>query len=101
MDAWYWALSQLDAFGFYNSDPLSGSSQPHKHVQLIPRRSLNRKFVSNSGDEVSIFDTSTSFDLPVETLLNPHVRPPSSNSWSPFNPLDPANGIHTIEQVEF
>lgn len=29
-------LSQINGFAFYNSGKLSGASQPHKHVQLVP-----------------------------------------------------------------
>lgn len=32
-----WAcMAEYDALGFYNSGPLAGASQPHKHLQLVP-----------------------------------------------------------------
>jgi ATP adenylyltransferase len=30
------SLTEIDALGFYNGGKLAGSSQPHKHLQLIP-----------------------------------------------------------------
>ena len=29
-------LAEYDSLGFYNSGPLSGASQPHKHLQVVP-----------------------------------------------------------------
>ncbi|MDJ0863537.1 MAG: DUF4922 domain-containing protein [Gammaproteobacteria bacterium] len=29
-------MSEFDALGFYNSGPGAGSSQPHKHLQMVP-----------------------------------------------------------------
>lgn len=29
-------LAEFDALGFYNSGPVAGASQPHKHLQLVP-----------------------------------------------------------------
>lgn len=29
-------LLEFDSLGFYNSGPLAGASQPHKHLQLVP-----------------------------------------------------------------
>lgn len=34
--ALYQCLSQIDGLGFYNSGALSGASQQHKHLQLVP-----------------------------------------------------------------
>eukprot|EP01135_Chromosphaera_perkinsii_P006344 Nk52_evm73s485 gene=Nk52_evmTU73s485 len=30
-------MNDMDALAFYNCGPLSGASQPHRHVQLVPR----------------------------------------------------------------
>jgi ATP adenylyltransferase len=35
-EAWWTCLAEFSALGFYNSSPVSGASQPHKHMQLIP-----------------------------------------------------------------
>ncbi len=39
---WYWSLYQANAVGFYNSNRISGASQLHKHLQLIPLDNLSR-----------------------------------------------------------
>lgn len=36
-------LAQIDGLGFYNGGKLAGSSQPHKHLQLIPFPFLPKK----------------------------------------------------------
>lgn len=36
-------MKALDGFLFYNSDPISGASQSHKHMQVIPISSLPYK----------------------------------------------------------
>lgn len=33
--AWLGGFTQPDVFGFYNSGPLAGASQPHRHMQLV------------------------------------------------------------------
>jgi len=35
-EALWSCLAEFDALGFYNSGPLAGASQPHKHLQLVP-----------------------------------------------------------------
>lgn len=35
-DALWRCLVEFDALGFYNSSPVAGASQPHKHLQLVP-----------------------------------------------------------------
>ena len=34
--AWARCLNEFDALGFYNSGPVGGASQPHRHLQLVP-----------------------------------------------------------------
>ena len=42
------AMITLDGFLYYNSSPISGASQPHKHLQVIPISSLpNRRIPIN------------------------------------------------------
>ncbi len=41
-------MKALDGFIFYNSGPISGASQSHKHLQVVPVSSLpNRKIPIN------------------------------------------------------
>lgn len=35
-DALWCCMVEYDALGFYNSGPVAGASQPHKHLQLVP-----------------------------------------------------------------
>ena len=35
-DAFATCLSDIDGLAFYNSGPVSGASQPHRHMQLVP-----------------------------------------------------------------
>ena len=42
----YIVLNTLDGFAFYNSDATAGSSQHHKHLQLIPYKSLSTPYLS-------------------------------------------------------
>jgi ATP adenylyltransferase len=37
------AMKALDGFLFYNSDPVAGASESHKHLQVIPVSSLPNK----------------------------------------------------------
>ena len=37
------AMKALDGFIFYNSGPLAGASQSHKHIQVVPMSSLTNK----------------------------------------------------------
>jgi hypothetical protein len=103
LDAWHWALAEVDGFGFYNSDPISGSSQPHKHVQLIPRSSLHWRFErSADSGEFSLSENEfASSELPIESLLSQHLSSSSPIPWAPFNPLRPlpASTLHTMDQV--
>jgi ATP adenylyltransferase len=34
--AWLACLAEFDGLGFYNSGPVAGASQPHKHLQVVP-----------------------------------------------------------------
>lgn len=107
LDAWYWSLTQINGFGIYNSDPLAGSSQPHKHVQLIPRESLRMKFeyisenlyykVSNNNQ-----DLDSDIFLPIEQEIFQHLISSSGlPQWSSYDPLHIAPIFHQIEQVIF
>jgi len=35
-EALWRGLGEIDGLGFYNSGPLAGASQPHRHLQLVP-----------------------------------------------------------------
>lgn len=35
-EALWTCMNEYDALGFYNSAPVAGASQPHKHLQLVP-----------------------------------------------------------------
>lgn len=35
-EALWSCMAEFDALGFYNSGPIAGASQPHKHMQLVP-----------------------------------------------------------------
>jgi hypothetical protein len=37
---WYSILDEIDGIGFYNTNTYSGSSQPHRHLQIVPTDSL-------------------------------------------------------------
>jgi sulfate adenylyltransferase (ADP) / ATP adenylyltransferase len=34
------ALTEIDGLAFYNAGPEAGASQPHKHLQLVPREAI-------------------------------------------------------------
>lgn len=42
LDLWISLLETIDGVGFYNSNHISGASQAHKHMQLIPKASLKK-----------------------------------------------------------
>lgn len=35
-EALWYCMAEFNALGFYNSGPVAGASQPHKHLQLVP-----------------------------------------------------------------
>lgn len=48
-------LGAIDGLGFYNGGPVAGASQPHKHLQLVPRALC-----------------TSEPDLPIEALIGRH-----------------------------
>lgn len=52
LDALHRCATAADAIGFFNSDTLAGSSQPHRHLQLVPLASMTRLV---DLDQVGIF----------------------------------------------
>jgi len=56
-------VSSMNCLGFYNCGPLSGASQPHKHLQLVP---------------LPLEPRHTQYDCPVENLI--YQSPPNPTS---------------------
>lgn len=85
-------LVEYDSLGFYNSGPLSGASQPHKHLQLVPL-----PLVGNGG----------ATGVPLEPLLDGAAATPgvigemrdvgfahSVVGWDPAQTSDPERMAH-------
>jgi ATP adenylyltransferase/5',5'''-P-1,P-4-tetraphosphate phosphorylase II len=74
LDLWISILESIDGIGFYNSNFISGASQVHKHMQLIPNDSL-RKFrnaaVANHPpkNNPSIRALPTNSPVPLESAI--------------------------------
>ncbi len=66
-DALRKCLSEVDGLGYYNGGIVAGSSQPHKHLQVIPR--LN---------ELA--------ELPIEIAMT-KAKVSGGNRWSPLLPF--------------
>jgi len=59
-------LSEVDGLAFYNGGEMAGSSQPHKHIQVVPR-------------------TGELSELPIEIALT-KAKVSGGNRWSPLLP---------------
>ncbi len=66
-DALRKCLSEVDGLGYYNGGTAAGASQPHKHLQVIPR-----------SDELA--------ELPVEIAMT-KAKVSGGNRWSPLLPF--------------
>jgi sulfate adenylyltransferase (ADP) / ATP adenylyltransferase len=68
-EALWCCMAEYDALGFYNSGPVAGASQPHKHLQLVPLP------LSAGAPEI-----------PIEVLFDPATRStgPTSAARLPF-----------------
>lgn len=79
-------MAEFDALGFYNSGPIAGASQPHKHLQLVP-------LPLSAG--VS--------DVPIEVLLDGQVpaaalradRLPFTHAFARLNRVAAATDVHS------
>ena len=60
-------LSEVDGLAFYNGGQVAGSSQPHKHMQVVPR-------------------TGELSDLPIEIAFT-KAKVSGGNRWSPLLPF--------------
>lgn len=65
-DALNKCLGEVDGLAFYNGGQTAGSSQPHKHLQVVPRTGAMR-------------------ELPIEIALK-KARVSGGNRWSPMLP---------------
>jgi hypothetical protein len=88
LTAWFWCLRQTDGIGFYNSGLHAGASQPHKHLQFVPRRSLS------AAGPISDVDKQIP---PIERSIQPHMR---SREWIPFDPtqLGEQSNIYKVDE---
>lgn len=83
---WFWSINEANAVGFYNSNKISGASQQHKHLQLIPldvissMRSHDAEFVSLQYDSYGhIFINKCCLQpLPLDDLIIPEIE---SGRW--------------------
>ena len=83
-DALWACMSEYDALGFYNSGPVAGASQPHKHLQLVPLP------LSSATPDIALsvlFDPSPPTGEPTRIARLPFVH---AFAW-----LDPASRLST------
>lgn len=79
LEALWQCLAAIDGLGFYNGGRMAGASQPHKHLQLVPR-------ALSPGEP----------DLPIEALIARYGQDPQASTIAelPFRHafawLDPA-----------
>ena len=85
-DAWYWAIDQAGAVGFYNSNWISGASQKHKHMQIIPFDVLFK---------IRKYDATHA--LPIDDIIGPEI---GSGRWKPLSNKG-SNEIYTIPEFPF
>jgi ATP adenylyltransferase len=48
----YEVANSLNGFAFYNNGPLSGSSVPHKHMQILPTEHFNNRAIIEEFDAI-------------------------------------------------
>lgn len=86
-DAWYWAISQAGAVGFYNSNWIAGASQKHKHMQIIPFDVLFtiRKFDATHA-------------LPIDDIIGPEI---GSGRWKTLSNKEVSSAVYTIPEFPF
>jgi ATP adenylyltransferase/5',5'''-P-1,P-4-tetraphosphate phosphorylase II len=46
---WLWIILKIKGIGFYNSNKIAGASQPHKHLQIIPKDSVSKLYKEASS----------------------------------------------------
>lgn len=85
-DAWYWAIEQAGAVGFYNSNWISGASQKHKHMQIIPLDVLLK---------IRKYDATNA--LPIDDIIEPEI---ASGRWKPINNKG-SSVVYTIPEFPF
>lgn len=68
-------LQEIDGLGFYNGGKLAGSSQPHKHLQLIPLplSPEGSRLPIDGAVEAAI--AAATFNPPFDPQLNPQLDP--------------------------
>ena len=69
-------LREVDGLGFYNSGPMAGASQHHKHLQLVP--------LSGGGA-----------DLPINTAIQAHPEAIATHQLTPALPFQ-----HRVEPLD-
>lgn len=65
-------IQAINAVGFFNSAEVSGASQPHKHIQLVPLDSLKEaiSLIHNGSPSSGAFlSPSSSLSFPVDILM--------------------------------
>ena len=65
-------IQAINAVGFFNSAEVSGASQPHKHIQLVPLDSLKEviSMIHNSSPSSDTFSSSSgSASFPIDILV--------------------------------
>ncbi|WP_206956442.1 ATP adenylyltransferase family protein [Trinickia acidisoli] len=87
-EAWFACLAQFDGLGFYNGGRDAGSSQPHKHLQIVP---LPLGDAGQSLPLAPLIETAT-FDGAVGTL-------PALPFRHAFARLAPASPEHAAAQA--
>lgn len=88
LETWFWCVLNMQAVGFYNSDPAAGSSQRHKHMQLVPLDSIRKMYPT------SVASSQTA--LPVEKLIFPRIQ---SGEWKVYNPIAAEDAVQTLPEV--
>jgi ATP adenylyltransferase/5',5'''-P-1,P-4-tetraphosphate phosphorylase II len=125
IETWYWCVSKIEAVGFYNSDSVAGSSQPHKHMQLVPLDVLRQMYATAAAANPPLADSepysgkvlflhsqqetdltltvqlSVSLlvmqaSLPIEKLIFPHIE---TGDWALYDPLGGEEHVHSLPQV--
>lgn len=90
LEAWYWVIDSTMSVGFYNSNYISGASQRHKHMQIIPMDVM-----------YSLRPDDASTALPIDDIISNRFI--DTGKWRVFEKASSSSmdNIYTIPQFRF
>jgi ATP adenylyltransferase/5',5'''-P-1,P-4-tetraphosphate phosphorylase II len=91
------------SIGLYNSGPLAGASQLHKHLQIVPLDFLKEFRTSTitipaAASSSNVFEDLLLHPIPIDDIIQDLI---SDNTWKSMPKDIDANYIYSLNQFEF